>query len=266
MIPVIVSGACGRMGKAILSSVFVTEGFSVAGALEAPGHPDLERTVADACGIAGCLIPITTPAEYKGEKAVLIEFTSPEATMFNLDWALKRGFPMVIGTTALSAEQEERIEAASKEIPVVYASNMSVGVNLLFKLVEDAAVILGSDYDIEIFEVHHRFKKDAPSGTARTLAERAAAARGLDPSRDIVYGRKGIVGERKSEEIGVHALRTGDVVGEHTVVFGTLGERVELTHRCHSRATFALGALRAARFVMEKKQGFFSMRDVLGIV
>ena len=172
---------------------------------------------------------------------------------------------MVIGTTGLDDSLVEAIRAASRDIPIVYASNMSIGVNLLFGLVEEAARTLGSAYDVEIFEMHHRFKKDAPSGTAKALAAAAAAGLGRDPARDVVYGRKGLTGERKAGEIGVHALRGGDVVGEHTVIFATLGERIEMTHRCHSRETFARGALCAARFVIDKPNGLFDMKDVLGI-
>ena len=266
MIPVIISGACGRMGKIILTCALESEEIKIIGALEAPGHPALGKTLSEALGLAGEDMVITSDAsKYEEERPALIEFTSPEATMDHLHRAKELGWAMVIGTTALDENQQAKIKQAAEKVPIVFASNMSVGVNLLFKLVSQAASVLGDSYDAEVFEVHHRFKKDAPSGTAKTIAETIAHVRNLDPEKGIVYGRKGIIGERKEDEIGVHALRAGDVVGEHTVVFATLGERVELTHRCHSRRTFALGALRAALFLAGKSSGLYTMQDVLGI-
>jgi 4-hydroxy-tetrahydrodipicolinate reductase len=171
----------------------------------------------------------------------------------------------VIGTTGLDDDQIDAVVAASSEVPVVFAPNMSVGVNVLLELVTRAAEMLGHDYDVEIVETHHRFKKDAPSGTALKLAERIAETLKRDPATDLVYGRQGKTGLRGHQEIGVHAVRAGDVVGEHVVTFATLGERLELTHRAHSRETFARGALRAARFVVGKPVGLYTMADVLGL-
>ena len=266
MIPLIVTGACGRMGRAVLSCALEAKDFEIAAALEAPDHPLIGKPVAEGCGIAGCSVRIeSSPKSFAGKKAVILDFSTPGATLQYLSFALERRFPMVIGTTGFEKNQMDRMKKASEKIPIVYATNMCVGVNLLFKLVEEAARILGPDYDAEIVEIHHRFKKDAPSGTAKTLAEKIAKARSLDPAEALVQGRKGMIGDRKSGEIGIHALRAGDIIGEHTVVFATLGERIEMTHRCHSRNTFALGALRAARFVHTSAPGFFNMQDVLGI-
>ncbi len=254
------------MGRAILSCASELKDFEIVAALESPRHPAIGKTVSDACGIAGCDVRLRSDVPLLPNKnAVLVEFTSPEATVAHLKWARNAGVPVVIGTTGLDDSQVAEIHKTAKVLPIVFASNMSVGVNLLFKLVRVASSILGSDYDVEIFEVHHRFKKDAPSGTARRIAEIVALERGLDTEKSIVCGRKGFVGERKRNEIGIHSLRAGDVVGEHTVVFAALGERIELTHRAHSRSTFAHGALRAARFVYENPPGLYDMQDVLGI-
>lgn len=193
---------------------------------------------------------------------VLIDFSSPSATEAICEAATKANRPMVIGTTGHSAEQQSIIEAAAREIPIVLAANFSVGVNALFSLAELAAKILGENFDVEIIETHHRMKKDAPSGTAKTLAEILQKARGTEKIR---HGREGLIGERDKSEIGVHSVRGGDVVGDHTLIFAGDGERLELTHRASSRETFARGALRAARWVMGKPEGLYSMRDVLGL-
>lgn len=261
MFPIIVTGACGRMGRTILSCAAQDEDFEIIGALEAAGHPELGKS---ATGAPSILIADNLAA-LKGRKGILIDFSSPAATMQILPQAREAGMPCVIGTTGLAPEQVERLREAARDIPVVFSSNMSVGVNLLFKLVEEAARILGSAYDVEIFEMHHRFKKDAPSGTAKSLVEAAAKGLALDPAKDVIHGRNGFTGDRPSGQIGVHALRGGDVIGEHNVIFAAIGERVEMGHRCHSRETFARGALRAARFVYERAPGFYNMRDVLGL-
>ncbi len=265
MIPLIVTGACGRMGRAVLSCALEAKDFEIAAALEAPDHSLIGKTVAEVCGISGCSVRIeSSPRSFPGNKAVVVDFSTPESSLDYLSRASEQRLPMVIGTTGFEKHRIDKIKKASEEIPIVIASNMSVGVNLLFKLVEEAAQILGPDYDAEIIEIHHRFKKDAPSGTAKTLAEKIAATR-PDSPMTLVHGREGMTGGRKPGEIGIHAVRAGDVIGEHTVVFATLGERIEMTHRCHSRNTFAQGALRAARFVYDRASGFFNMQDVLGI-
>jgi len=193
---------------------------------------------------------------------VLIDFSQSDATNAVCEAGLKTNTPLVIGTTGHSVEQRKAIESAAKKLPIVFASNFSVGVNALFWLTEQAARIFGDSFDLEIVEMHHRLKKDAPSGTARTLAEILKRERKIAQLR---YGREGMVGERGSSEIGIHAVRGGDVVGEHSVIFAGNGERVELTHRAASRETFARGALRAAHWVIGKEPGLYDMRDVLGL-
>ncbi len=197
------------------------------------------------------------------EGEVLIEFTDPDTTLDHLGMAIEHNKAMVIGTTGFSDEQLEEIKEIAPQIPCVMAPNMSVGVNLLFKLAKEIAPVLGDDYDIEIVEAHHRKKKDAPSGTAMRIAEILAKALGRNLKGVGVYGRKGITGERTKKEIGIHAVRAGDIVGEHTITFAGTGERIEITHRAHSRDTFAQGALRAVKFVAKAKKGLYDMQDVL---
>jgi len=193
---------------------------------------------------------------------VLIDFSSATTAEAICDAAMKSTAALVIGTTGHSAKEKQAIETASKKIPVVLASNFSVGVNALFALTEQAAKILGDDFDLEIVEVHHRMKKDAPSGTAKTLSEILQRAR---KTKNLRHGREGMIGERERSEIGIHSVRGGDVVGDHSVIFAGQGERIELTHRASSRETFARGALRAARWIIGKPGGLYDMRDVLGI-
>ena len=267
MVNVIISGAAGRMGQAIARCALEDKDASIAGAVESMGHDEVGKNLGDLLGESSLNVTVSGKVDelpVEG-KPVLIEFTFPEPTMEHLAWAREKGIPMVIGTTALSDDQKSAIKSAAEVIPICFAPNMSVGVNLLFKLVEQAATILSEGYDVEIVETHHRFKKDSPSGTAARLAEIVAAILNRDLEQDGVYGRKGMIGERKASEIGIHTIRAGDVVGEHTVMFATLGERIELTHKAHSRNTFALGALRAAKFLTDKKNGLFSMTDVLGL-
>jgi 4-hydroxy-tetrahydrodipicolinate reductase len=193
---------------------------------------------------------------------VLIDFSSAAAAEAICDAAMKSSTALVIGTTGHSAKEKQAIETAARKIPVVLASNFSIGVNALFSLTEQAAKTLGENFDLEIVETHHRMKKDAPSGTAKTLAEILQRVR---QTKNLRYGREGMIGEREKSEIGIHSVRCGDVVGDHTVIFAGQGERVELTHRASSRETFARGALRAARWVIGKPPGLYDMRDVLGI-
>jgi 4-hydroxy-tetrahydrodipicolinate reductase len=196
---------------------------------------------------------------------MLVEFSVPEASLEHLRLVADAGARAVIGTTGFSAAQREEIAALARRAAILVAPNMSVAVTLAFKVLAIMAKALGDDYDIEITEIHHRFKKDAPSGTAVRMAEVVAEALGRDLDQVGVYGRQGLPGERTGKEIGVMSLRSGDVVGEHTVSFGTLGERLELTHRAHSRDTFARGALRAVRWMVGRPPGLYSMHDVLGI-
>jgi len=230
-------GAAGRMGQAII-------GIAESESVDIIARIDLGDKIALA------------------DADVLIDFSSASAAEAVCDAAMKSSTALVIGTTGHSAKEKQAIETAAQKIPVVFASNFSVGVNALFALTEQAAKILGDDFDLEIVEIHHRLKKDAPSGTAKTLAEILQRVRNTEKLR---HGREGMIGEREKSEIGIHSVRGGDVVGDHTVIFAGLGERVELTHRASSRETFARGALRAAQWVIGKSPGLYDMRDVLGL-
>jgi 4-hydroxy-tetrahydrodipicolinate reductase len=267
MIPVVVTGASGRMGCQIIRQIRSTPGLQLVGATERPGVSD----GADAgvfAGLGPIGIPIRTELEavLAASKAqVAIDFTSYEASAAHAEICAERGTALVIGSTGFTPEAKERVAAAARKIPIVLSPNMSVGVNVLFALVRDAAAILGDAYDVEIVEMHHNKKKDAPSGTAVRLAELAARALGRDPANDVVCERHGMVGERKPKEIGVQTLRGGDVVGEHTVYFAGDGERLELVHRATSREQFARGAVRAASWVAGRPAGLYDMFDVLGL-
>ena len=266
MIELVVAGAAGRMGGRIIALARESPDLAVVAALERPGHPALGKDTGEVAGPGRLAVPITAdPGPVLTRERVLVEFTAPEATIEHLRVAAAQGARAVIGTTGLSAAQQDEVRALAGRTAVVYSPNMSVGVNLAFRVLAVMARALGDDYDVEITEIHHRMKKDAPSGTAVKMAEVIAEALGRDLGQVGVYGRHGMVGERGSKEIGVHALRGGDVVGEHTVVFSTLGERLELTHRAHTRDTFARGALRAVRFAASARPGLYSMADVLGL-
>ncbi|MBI4355609.1 MAG: 4-hydroxy-tetrahydrodipicolinate reductase [Candidatus Omnitrophica bacterium] len=264
MIRLSVSGCCGRMGSRIISLAVQSKQFGIAGALEASGHPCLGRDVGECLGMGRLEVPVTDdPSQALRRSQVHIEFSTPAATLAHLAAARRLRVPMVIGTTGLTAAQTRRIALAARRIPIVAAPNMSVGVNALFRLGEEAMRALGSSYEVEILEAHHHGKQDAPSGTAKHLAELLARARGTSLHRAAVYGRRGQQPRRSPNEIGIHAIRAGDIVGDHTVIFATDGERLEITHRASSRDTFARGALRAAVFAARKRPGLYSMRDVL---
>jgi len=262
---VALNGACGRMGRILIDLIDADDTLELVAALEASGHPNLGEAVGAAPSRALGTGRVTVTETLDVDADVMIDFSLPAGTLACLPRCVERKVPMVIGTTGFDASQLAAIDRASKAVPIVFAPNMSVGVNLLFSLVGEVAKALGDDYDVEIVEMHHRFKKDAPSGTALKLAEKIAEATGRAIPDDAVFGREGKVGERTSKEIGIHAVRGGDVVGEHTVSFTTAGERVELVHKASSRETFARGALRAARFVLKRKAGLYSMLDVLGL-
>ncbi|MCL2485322.1 MAG: 4-hydroxy-tetrahydrodipicolinate reductase [Endomicrobia bacterium] len=250
-----VCGAAGRMGQAILRIAKSDENIKIAGAVEYDESPAL-----------GTGVPVITKAseieKILQKTDVIIDFTNPESTLKNLEFAKKHNVAVVIGTTGFSQEQKDKIAEVSKFIPVVFSPNMSIGVNVLFKLVEEAAKKM-KGYDIEIVELHHNKKKDAPSGTAVKLADVAAEAVGKNMKDVGIYGREGIIGERTKEEIGVMSVRGGDIVGEHTVYYIGMGERLELTHRAQSRDTFAAGSVRAAKWLAGKKPGLYDMQDVL---
>ncbi|HEV8473603.1 MAG TPA: 4-hydroxy-tetrahydrodipicolinate reductase [Methylomirabilota bacterium] len=263
---IVVGGAAGRMGARVVALHGEAPGLRLAAALEAPGHPALGHDAGEIAKVGPLKVPITAdPRAVLSPDRVLVEFSVPEASLEHLRLVAETGARAVIGTTGFSPAQREEIAALARRTAIMVAPNMSVAVTLAFSLLKTMARALGDDYDVEITETHHRFKKDAPSGTAVHMAEVVAEALGRDIKHVGVYGRQGLPGERTSKEIGVMSLRSGDVVGEHTVSFGTLGERLELTHRAHSRDTFARGALRAARWIAGRGPGLYSMHDVLGI-
>lgn len=266
MIKAIVAGPAGRMGGRIIHMIEAAEGIELAGAFERPGHPVVDKDVGEVVGLPAMGLKV---ADYLKDVLdqgdVVIEFTQPEASLAHLREVADAGKAMVLGTTGFSPAQVAEIHALGARTRLVFAPNMSVGVNLMFKTAADMAKVLGDDYDVEIVEVHHRFKKDSPSGTAVKLADAVAGALGRTMEDAGVYGRRGMVGERTRKEIGVFAVRAGDVVGEHTLVFGGIGERLELTHRAHSRETFARGAVRAAAWVAGKPAGLYDMKAVLGL-
>ncbi|MBX7257268.1 MAG: 4-hydroxy-tetrahydrodipicolinate reductase [Candidatus Hydrogenedentes bacterium] len=259
-----VAGACGRMGRRILE-LAIAEGLEIGGVFDLPAASGTQITVGTESGKPQTLTLLPGVSEALAVSDALIDFTAPAATLENVKAAAAANKPIVIGTTGITESQKAEIAAAATKVPIVLAPNMSVGVNLLFKLTSEVAAILGLDYNVEIVEVHHNLKKDSPSGTAVRLAERAAEALGLDYAKDTAHGREGIVGARPSRQIGMHAVRGGDVVGEHTVSFIGNGERVELVHKAHNRDNFARGSLRAARFVTTAKPGLYDMQDVLGL-
>ena len=263
---VAVVGAAGRMGKNLIEAVGMTIGLELTAATE---HPNSSLIGADAGEVAGVgklgVIIAADLAAVVNDFDVVIDFTGLAPTLNHLSICREHGKKIVIGTTGFADAQKAQIADASKEIGVVFAPNMSVGVNLCFKLLDMAARVMGDDCDIEIIEAHHRHKLDAPSGTAVRMGEVVADALGRDLSKVAVYGREGQTGERERETIGFETIRAGDVVGEHTVWFATEGERVEITHKSSSRMTFAKGAARAAAWLESKDAGLFDMQDVLGL-
>lgn len=266
MVRMAVAGAAGRMAKRVLKAIHDHPQAEAAAAFEAPGHPAVGRPLSEVAGLAGLPGVVgDDPAQALSSADVLIDFTAPAATLKALAAAAEAGKAGVIGTTGLNDAQKKELAGLAQKTPVVYAPNMSVGMNLMFRLAGMMAGALGPDYALELVEAHHDQKVDAPSGTAVKLIEQMAQARGLDPAQAAIYGRKGMVGPRTRDEIGVSVIRGGDIVGDHTVYFIGQGERLELTHRAHSRDTFAQGAVRAALWVQGKAPGLYDMTDVLGI-
>jgi 4-hydroxy-tetrahydrodipicolinate reductase len=265
MIKVVVTGAAGRMGTQIARLVRGTEGMALAGAVERPG-PAVGQDAGVVAGMAPAGVAVVDDlAKALAGADVVVDFTSHEASARHAELCAERGVPLVIGSTGFTPEAKARVAAAARRIPIVLAPNMSVGVTVLFDLVRRAARVLGEGYDVEIVELHHKKKRDAPSGTAVRLGEVAAEALGRDPKDALAYARHGILGERPPWQIGVQTLRGGDVVGEHTVFFCGEGERLELTHRATSRDQFARGAVRAAGWVVGKPAGLHDMAAVLGL-
>jgi 4-hydroxy-tetrahydrodipicolinate reductase len=256
------------MGHTILELASKDKSFDIAGALESASNAAIGKALSDALPSLGPSFKVPVASELSkltSKPQVLIDFTQPQATLGYLKDAQVLGTGMVIGTTGFSDAEKAQIREASKRVPIVMSSNMSVGMNLLFALVEEAAAKLGKTYDVEIVEAHHHFKKDAPSGSALSLGESVARAWKVNLNDVATHGREGQVGERKNGTIGFHAVRGGDIVGDHTVLYAGPGERLELTHRAHSREAFAQGALKAALFLTDKKNGFYDMWDVLGL-
>lgn len=265
MIKIAILGAAGRMGQALIRCAGHAGNFKVVGAIESDQCPLLGKDAGIVAGVADMGVLLSADTRKAAHAAdVLIDFSFPSVTVQHALLAVELKKAMVIGTTGLNEKDGETIRKAAAKIPIVWSPNMSLGVNLLFAMVEQTARRLAS-YDVEIIETHHQHKKDAPSGTALRLAEAAAAARGVALDSVVTHGRQGMVGERPAGQIGIHSVRAGDVVGDHTVVFATNGERLELTHRAGSRDCFALGALRAAEWVMGRKPGLYTMQHVLEI-
>ncbi len=267
MATVALCGAMGRMGRAILGVLKDRpHGLVLSGAVESPGHSLLGQDAFEAAGAGKAGIPVTDDFPSAISRAdVAIDFTHAVSSVRHAREAAAAGKPIVIGSTGLTGDQTEEIRESAKGIACVLSPNMSVGVNLMFRVAADVARVLGEEYDVEIVETHHRFKKDSPSGTAVKLADSVSGVLGRDMKDVGVYGRHGMAGERTRKEIGVFAVRAGDVVGEHTLIFGGIGERFEITHRAHSRDTFARGAVRAAAWVIGKPAGLYDMRAVLGL-
>ncbi|MEP7156473.1 MAG: 4-hydroxy-tetrahydrodipicolinate reductase [Betaproteobacteria bacterium] len=260
-----IAGAGGRMGRMLLEAAALQPAFAISGALEHAASPLLNKDAGELSANArGVVIHADLAAAIKGAH-VLIDFTRPEGTLQHIAACRKLGVNMVIGTTGFTAEQKKEIEAASNDIAIVFAANMSLGMNVLMHLVEMASKALHEQYDIEIIEAHHKMKVDAPSGTALALGEAAARAIGKSLDDIAVYNRHGVTGERKPGTIGFTAIRGGDIIGDHTVMYAGTGERIEISHKSSSRATYAQGALRAAAYLQGRKSGLFDMRDVLGL-
>jgi 4-hydroxy-tetrahydrodipicolinate reductase len=265
-IRVAVSGAAGRMGRKVVQAITEAEGLVVGAASEQPQSSLIAADAGELAGVGHLGVALRPDLEPLVDAFdVLVDFTAPVATMRHLELCRSAGRRMVIGTTGLDADQRAAVAAAGEEIAIVFAPNMSVGVNLCFKLLDIAARVLGDAVDVEIIEAHHRYKVDAPSGTALRMGEVIAAALGRDLGEVAVFGREGRTGPRDRRTIGFEAIRAGDVVGEHTVWFAADGERVEIAHRASSRMTFAGGAVRAARWVAGKDKGLYDMQDVLGL-
>jgi len=258
-----ISGAAGRMGTTVASIAIDAGRFDIIAAIERPGHSELGKDLGLLVGKEP--IGVKLAEDFPKQTDVVIDFSEPEATDKTVDYCQASGAALVMGTTGLSDKQQDKIRAASAKIPVVYGTNMSVGMNVLFNLAAKVAPMLGDEYDIEIIEQHHRFKKDAPSGSALTLARNICEATERDFPESIVYSRHGKEALREKGTIGIHAVRAGDITGIHSVIFSTIGETVTLSHAAHSRAGFARGALRAAGWLIGKEPGLYSMADVLGI-
>ncbi len=265
-IGIIVCGVGGRMGGAVVRAIQDSADFKLIAAIDKPGSSRLARDAGEISAVGRIGIPVTDnlDAALKAN-TVIVDFTSPEASLGFLRSAAKKRAPIVIATTGFTPNQQAEIEQLARRVPTLLSANTSLAVNVLVSLLGKAAKMLGDDYDVEIIEAHHRFKKDAPSGTALALGRSVALALNRDLDKVAINGRKGIVGERGKKEISLLSVRAGDIVGEHTVIFGGIGERLEFIHRAHSRDTFAHGALRAAQWLANKKPGLYGMQNMLGL-
>ncbi|MBU1964636.1 MAG: 4-hydroxy-tetrahydrodipicolinate reductase [Proteobacteria bacterium] len=266
MIRAIVTGAGGRMGGRIISLIAETDGIELAGAVERKGHPAVGKDVGEGLGLGrtGILIGDSV-AGCIDRGDVVIDFTAHDVSLDHLEIAAAAGKAIVIGSTGFTAVEMNRVRELAASARCVLAPNMSVGVNVMLKVLADVSGLLGDDYDVEIVEAHHHLKKDAPSGTAIKMAQVIAESLGRDLDEVGVYSRKGMIGERTKPEIGIQTIRAGDIVGEHTVIFGGKGERLEFIHRAHSRDNFARGAIRAALWVVGRGNGLYDMQDVIGL-
>jgi 4-hydroxy-tetrahydrodipicolinate reductase len=266
MVKVVITGAAGRMGSRLVALVKDSAFLTLAGAVESKGHHSVGEDSGEIAGCGRTGVPISDDLSGLIERAeVLVDFTTPAATLGHLKVVAQHRRGIVIGTTGFSPSELEELKAAAKLLPCVFSPNMSVGINVIYKIIGEMAKILGDDYDIEVIEAHHRLKKDAPSGTALKMAEVLARSVNRDLAQVGVYARKGLIGERPRGEIGIQTIRAGDIVGDHTVMFATMGERIEVTHRASSRDTFARGALRAARWLVKQPPGLYDMSDVLAL-
>jgi len=266
MINAIVTGAAGRMGSRIINVLSASEGINLAAALEKKGQPLLGQDAGGPAGVGALGVKISDDlAAALSVGDVLIDFTFPEISLEHLKACASQGKAIVIGSTGFTKEQLTEVARHVQKVPCVLSPNMSVGVNVCFKVLADLAKTLGQDFDVEIVEAHHRLKKDAPSGTAVRMGEVVASALSRDYRKSANFHREGITGVRTNEEIGMQTIRGGDIVGEHTVYFIGMGERIELTHRAHTRDMFARGAVRAAKWVVGKKPGLYDMQNVLGL-
>jgi 4-hydroxy-tetrahydrodipicolinate reductase len=260
----IIVGAAGRMGKRFITLAAESGDFEIVGAIDTLKSPDFGKDAGLAAGASITYVTITDTFPTL-ETDVVVDFSLPDALDKNLDFCTENHVPLVCGATGMNPEQKEKIKEASQITPILYTTNMSVGMNVLFSLAGKVAAMLGDDYDIEIIEQHHRFKKDAPSGSALTIAENICSATGRNFPDCLTHGRSGKDALRKKGDIGMHAIRAGDITGIHSVIFGTLGETVTINHTAHTRDTFIRGALRAAKWIVGKKPALYSMTDVLGL-
>ncbi|MHB8345786.1 MAG: 4-hydroxy-tetrahydrodipicolinate reductase [Acidiferrobacterales bacterium] len=266
MTRIAITGAGGRMGRSLIEACHGSEGMRLSVAIDRPGSAAIGSDAGDLAGVGRLGVPVVHDlGKVLDQFDVLVDFTRPDATLAYMDLCRAGAKRMVIGTTGFDDAGRQRIGAAARDMALVFAPNMSVGVNLCFRLLDMAARVLGAEADVEIIEAHHRHKVDAPSGTALRMGEVVAAALGRDLRECAVYGRQGVTGERARQTIGFSTVRGGDIVGDHTVLFAAQGERVEITHRAESRMNFAHGALRAARWLQDREAGLFDMQDVLGL-